>query len=104
MARTHAIKMNRRLRTANSSHLEFNVNALLKTTTGMTMEDLRQNMATLKSSRRQRALGASIDAVVSQFLPDDDSVSVPTFYLLLCCARDALNDFEPEQRHALPFG
>lgn len=63
----------RRYWTANSSEDEFNVDALLKTTTGMTMEDLRHNMANLRSTRRKRALGASLDLVLSQF-PSDDHV------------------------------
>lgn len=66
----------RRYRTANSSEDEFNVDALLKTTTGMTMENLRQNMANLRSTRRKRALGASLDLVLSQF-PSEDHVRDP---------------------------
>lgn len=73
VARTHAIRRNRRYATANSSENEFNVDALLKTTTGMTMEDLRQKMVNLKSARRRMALTASLDAVMSQF-PLDDKV------------------------------
>lgn len=73
VARTHAIRRNRRYATANSSENEFNVDALLKTTTGMTMEDLRQKMVDLKSARRRMALTASLDAVLSQF-PSDDKV------------------------------
>ena len=37
------------------------------------MEDLRQNMKNLKSTRRRRALGASLDAVLAQF-PSEDNV------------------------------
>lgn len=68
--------------TANSSEHEFNVDALLKTTTGMTMEDLRQNMKKLKSTRRQRALGASLDGVLSQF-PSEEHVRCPHQTVLL---------------------
>lgn len=71
IAREHAILRNRWYWTVNSSENEFNVDALLKTTTGMTMEDLRQNMADLKSARRRRALGASLDAVLSRFPAED---------------------------------
>ena len=53
VARDHAIKINKRFKAVSSSNNEFNVNALLKTTTGMTMEDLRQKMVTLGSSNRQ---------------------------------------------------
>ena len=84
IARNHAYKMNERFCGANkSSIIEFNVNALLKTTTGMTMKVLRQEMASLKSSRRHRALKASIDAVVTRYLPDEDSVR--RFFLSLIC-------------------
>lgn len=79
IARGHAIKRNKRYMTKNSSEHEFNVDALLKTTTGMTMEDLRYNMTNLKSIRRQRALGASMDVVLKQF-PSDDHVRA-------CCQR-----------------
>ncbi len=61
--------------TANSSEFEFNVDALLKTTTGMSMEDLRQHMKNLKSTRRRRALEASFDAVLSD-LPSDENVRI----------------------------
>lgn len=75
IARNHAAVMNKRFCGANKSSIyEFNVNVLLKTTTGMTMKVLRQEMASLKSSRRHRALKASIDAVVTRYLPDEDSV------------------------------
>eukprot|EP00903_Cladosiphon_okamuranus_P021895 g20127.t2 len=67
IARGHAIKRNMLYRTANSSEREFNVDALLKTTTGMSMEDLRQNMKNLKSTRRKRALAESLDTALSQF-------------------------------------
>lgn len=75
LARAHAIVRNRRYSTANSSETEFNVDALLKTTTGMTMEDLGQSMRNFKSTRKQRALAASLDVALSQF-PTEDRVSM----------------------------
>lgn len=74
IARAQAIMRNQRYRTANSAENEFNVDALLKSTTGMSMEDLRQNMRNLKSKRRQRALGASLDAVLADFPSDGVSL------------------------------
>ena len=75
MARAHAIMRNRRYSTANSSETEFNVDALLKTTTGMTLDDLGQSMRSFKSTRKKRALGASLDVALSQF-PSEDGVSI----------------------------
>lgn len=72
-AREDAIKRNRRFWSENSSENEFNVGALLKTTTGMTMEDLRYNMTHLQSTRRKRALEASLDAVLSKFPSEGDN-------------------------------
>lgn len=88
IARAHAITRNRRYRTSNSSENEFNVDALLKTTTGLTMDDLRQKMANLKTARRQRALGASLDAVLAQF-PSEDKVCV---WVESCSDRPCLNN------------
>ena len=75
LARAHAIKRNRRYSTANSSETEFNVDALLKTTTGMTLDDLGHSMRNFKSTRKKRALGASLDMALSQF-PSEDRVSM----------------------------
>lgn len=54
IARKHAITKNNKYSTANPSTDVFNVNTLLKTTTGMTMEDLRQDMVRSNNARRRR--------------------------------------------------
>lgn len=65
-ARIHAIRKNKRYATGNSSIGVFNVNTLLKTTTGMTMEDLRQDMVNRQNAGRQRAFIESSDALLFQ--------------------------------------
>lgn len=84
LARAHAIMRNRRYSTANSSETEFNVDALLKTTTGMTLEDLGQSVRSFKSTRKKRALGASLDVALSQF-PSEDGVSTVFWEDIVWC-------------------
>lgn len=70
IARTHAIRKNRGFATPNSSIGVFNVNTLLKTTTGMTTEDLRQNMVKRKGATRRRGLMTSSGAMMHKFHPE----------------------------------
>lgn len=71
-ARTHAIRKNREYATANFSTGVFNVNTLLKTTTGMTMEDLRQDMVRVNYARRRRALMRTSGVALSKYYMEEN--------------------------------
>jgi len=71
IARLHAIRKNREYATANSSIGVFNVNTLLKTTTGMTMEDLRQDMVRVNYARRRRVFVRTSGAGLSKYYTEE---------------------------------
>lgn len=59
--RNWVIQKNQHYKTVNSMNNVFNVGTMLNTTTGMTMEDLRQNMDGQKDVDRAWVLEASLD-------------------------------------------
>lgn len=77
LARQHAVKRNESYSSGKASSDDFNVAALLTTTTGMTMEDLRRNLASHRGIRRGREFAAALDEVLSRF-PMGHQVSVTT--------------------------